>query len=228
MTRALTGSFTIANLRTGSAWGSVAAARSASPSRARRRRARAPRARSPERGTIIDGTTMLFPPIHPRRRPRRLLRPRTLAPAALAVTRSSSSRSRTWSARPTARSASAPSGRSSRFATPASRSRPIPSTPRRRGHRSRLAARHRRARRLRLGRARRRAESEAPHQARILDAQPRHVRHRLYCPRRGRTLLRRHCSRGIRAPVQTSSRGLIGWPNENSTQFRSGSSTMQK
>ena len=66
VTRVLTGSFTVANLQTGSAWGAVAAARSAV-----RVEATDPdlpcteRIEAPTRGTVIDGTSILLPPIQP-------------------------------------------------------------------------------------------------------------------------------------------------------------------
>ena len=66
VTRALTGSFTIANLQTGAAWGSVAAARSAVRVEATDPdRPCTQSVESPDRGTIVDGTTVLFPPIQP-------------------------------------------------------------------------------------------------------------------------------------------------------------------
>ena len=64
VTRALTGSFTIANLQTGSAWGSVAA-RAPSPSEHDAVGSRPEKVPSPDRGTIIDGTSVLLPPIQP-------------------------------------------------------------------------------------------------------------------------------------------------------------------
>lgn len=66
VTRALTGSFTIANLQTGAAWGSVAAARSAVKVEATDPdRPCTQSVASPDRGTIVDGTKVLFPPIQP-------------------------------------------------------------------------------------------------------------------------------------------------------------------
>ena len=66
-TRVLSGSFTVANLQTGSAWGSPAAARSAVkvestiPSTA----ACPEKVPAPDRGTVIDGSKVLFPPVQP-------------------------------------------------------------------------------------------------------------------------------------------------------------------
>lgn len=66
VTRALTGSFTIANLQTGSAWGSVAIARSAVRVESTTQTGPCPeRIPSPDRGVIIDGTSILLPPIQP-------------------------------------------------------------------------------------------------------------------------------------------------------------------
>lgn len=86
VTRVLTGSFTIANLQTGSAWGSVAAARSA----VRVESTTPPtgpcpaRVEAPERGTVIDGTSILLPPIQPSAADLAVYYdPDTLAPAAL-------------------------------------------------------------------------------------------------------------------------------------------------
>lgn len=67
VTRVLSGSFTIANLQIGSAWGSTAAARSAVkvestiPSTA----ACPEKVPAPDRGTVIDGSKVLFPPVQP-------------------------------------------------------------------------------------------------------------------------------------------------------------------
>ena len=66
MTRVLTGSFTVANLQTGSAWGSIAAARSAVRVEATEPQGPCPeRVEAPERGDVIDGTSILLPPIQP-------------------------------------------------------------------------------------------------------------------------------------------------------------------
>ena len=66
VTRALTGSFTIANLQTGSAWGSVAAARSAVKVEATDPdRPCTTSIPAPDRGAVIDGSAILFPPIQP-------------------------------------------------------------------------------------------------------------------------------------------------------------------
>lgn len=66
VTRVLTGSFTVANLQTGSAWGSVAAARSAVAVAATDpERPCTQRVDAPERGVVIDGTQVLLPPIQP-------------------------------------------------------------------------------------------------------------------------------------------------------------------
>src|SRR5205085_3148104 len=64
VTRALTGSFTIANLQTGAAWGSVAAARSAVKVEATDpARPSAQSGTSPHRGPIVHGPLALSPPI---------------------------------------------------------------------------------------------------------------------------------------------------------------------
>ena len=85
VTRVLTGSFTVANLQTGSAWGSVAAARTAvrvestDPNRPCTDRVDAP-----DRGTVIDGTRVLLPPIQPTAADLAVYYdPDSLAPAAL-------------------------------------------------------------------------------------------------------------------------------------------------
>jgi hypothetical protein len=85
VTRVLTGSVTVANLQTGSAWGSIAAARTAvrvestDPNRPCTSRVDAP-----ERGTVIDGTSILLPPIQPAAADLAVYYdPDTLAPAAL-------------------------------------------------------------------------------------------------------------------------------------------------
>jgi len=85
VTRALTGSFTIANLQTGAAWGSVAAARSAVRVEATNpNRPCTESVESPDRGTIVDGTTVLFPPIQPSAADLAVYYdPDSLAPAAL-------------------------------------------------------------------------------------------------------------------------------------------------
>lgn len=85
VTRALTGSFTIANLQTGSAWGSVAAARSAVKVEATDpNRPCTTSVPSPDRGTVIDGNAILLPPIQPSAADLAVYYdPDTLAPAAL-------------------------------------------------------------------------------------------------------------------------------------------------
>lgn len=85
VTRALTGSFTIANLQTGSAWGSVAAARSAVKVEATDPdRPCTTSIPAPDRGTIVDGTAVLFPPIQPSAADLAVYYdPDSLAPAAL-------------------------------------------------------------------------------------------------------------------------------------------------
>jgi len=67
VTRVLSGSFTIANLQTGSAWGSPAAARSAVKveSTVPSTDACPERVPAPDRATVIDGAKVLFPPIQP-------------------------------------------------------------------------------------------------------------------------------------------------------------------
>ena len=84
VTRALTGSFTIANLQTGSAWGAVAAARSAVKVAATDPdRPCTTSIPSPDRGTVIDGSAVLFPPIQPSAADLAVYYdPDTLAPAA--------------------------------------------------------------------------------------------------------------------------------------------------
>ncbi len=85
VTRVLTGSFTIANLQTGSAWGSVAAARSAVRVEATTPTGPCPaRVEAPDRGTVIDGTKILLPPIQPSGADLAVYYdPDTLAPASL-------------------------------------------------------------------------------------------------------------------------------------------------
>ncbi|MEO6026698.1 MAG: hypothetical protein ABIR79_07530 [Candidatus Binatia bacterium] len=85
VTRVLTGSFTVANLNTGSAWGSVAAARSAVRVEATAPQGPCPeRIEAPERGTVIDGTSILLPPIQPSAADLAVYYdPDSLAPAAL-------------------------------------------------------------------------------------------------------------------------------------------------
>jgi hypothetical protein len=85
VTRALTGSFTIANLQTGSAWGAVAAARSAVKVEATDpNRPCTTSVPAPERGTIVDGRAVLFPPIQPSAADLAVYYdPDSLAPAAL-------------------------------------------------------------------------------------------------------------------------------------------------
>jgi hypothetical protein len=85
VTRVLTGSFTIANLRTGSAWGAVAAARSAVRVEATDPdRPCTTRVEAPERGSVIDGAKILLPPIQPAAADLPVYYdPDTLAPAAL-------------------------------------------------------------------------------------------------------------------------------------------------
>jgi hypothetical protein len=85
VTRVLTGSFTIANLQAGSAWGSVAAARNAVRVESTTPSGPCPaRVEAPERGTVIDGTTILLPPIQPSAADLAVYYdPDTLAPAAL-------------------------------------------------------------------------------------------------------------------------------------------------
>lgn len=67
VTRVLSGSFTIANLQTGSAWGSTAAARSAVKVESTMPSTTPcpERVPAPDRATVIDGTQILFPPIQP-------------------------------------------------------------------------------------------------------------------------------------------------------------------
>ncbi len=66
VTRALSGSFTVANLQTGSAWGSVAATRSAVRVESTTPSGPCPeKVPSPDRGAVVDGTSVLFPPIQP-------------------------------------------------------------------------------------------------------------------------------------------------------------------
>jgi hypothetical protein len=66
VTRALSGSFTVANLQTGSAWGSVAPARSAVRLESTMPSGPCPeKVPAPDRGTIIDGTSVVLPPIQP-------------------------------------------------------------------------------------------------------------------------------------------------------------------
>jgi hypothetical protein len=86
VTRVLSGSFTIANLQTGSAWGSTAPTRSAvkvestTPSTA----PCPEKVPAPDRGTIIDGSKVLFPPIQPSAADLAVYyNPDLLAPAAL-------------------------------------------------------------------------------------------------------------------------------------------------
>ncbi len=85
VTRALTGSFTIANLQTGAAWGSVAAARSAVRVEATNPdRPCTESIEAPERATVVDGTKVLFPPIQPSAADLAVYYdPDSLAPAAL-------------------------------------------------------------------------------------------------------------------------------------------------
>jgi hypothetical protein len=85
VTRVLTGSFTIANLQTGAAWGSVAAARSAVRVEATNpNRPCTESVAAPDRGTIVDGTSVLFPPIQPSAADLAVYYdPDSLAPAAL-------------------------------------------------------------------------------------------------------------------------------------------------
>jgi hypothetical protein len=85
VTRVLTGSFTIANLQTGAAWGSVAAARSAVRVEATNpNRPCTESVDAPDRGTIVDGTSVLFPPIQPSAADLAVYYdPDSLAPAAL-------------------------------------------------------------------------------------------------------------------------------------------------
>ena len=84
VTRVLTGAFTVANLQTGSAWGSVAAARSAVAVAATDpNRPCTERVDAPLRGTVIDGTSVLLPPIQPAAADLPVYYdPDTLAPAA--------------------------------------------------------------------------------------------------------------------------------------------------
>jgi hypothetical protein len=63
VTRALTGNFTVANLQVHSAWGAPGAARSAI--NAPEPPALSDGAAEPALGTVIDGTTVLLPPIQP-------------------------------------------------------------------------------------------------------------------------------------------------------------------
>ena len=67
VTRVLSGSFTVANLQTNSAWGSPAAARSAVKveSTVPSTDACPERVPAPDRGTVIDGAKVLFPPVQP-------------------------------------------------------------------------------------------------------------------------------------------------------------------
>jgi len=85
VTRILTGSFTVANLATGSAWGSVAAARSAVAVEATDPdRPCTERVEAPVRGVVIDGTKVLLPPIQPSAADLAVFYdPDSLAPAAL-------------------------------------------------------------------------------------------------------------------------------------------------
>src|SRR6185295_10994674 len=85
VTRILTGSYTVANLQTGSAWGSVAAARTAVKVEATNpNRPATDRVEAPDRGTIIDGVKILLPPIQPTAADLAVYYdPDSLAPAAL-------------------------------------------------------------------------------------------------------------------------------------------------
>lgn len=66
ITRGLVGNFTIANLATGSAWGSSAPARSAIiPPSTTPTDACAPKEAAPKLGTVVDGSTIVFTPIQP-------------------------------------------------------------------------------------------------------------------------------------------------------------------
>ena len=84
VTKGLAGNFTVANLATGSAWGSPAAARSAivppTPSTA----ACPEKVPAPKVGTAIDGTAIVFTPIQPASADlAAYYDPATLAPAAV-------------------------------------------------------------------------------------------------------------------------------------------------
>jgi hypothetical protein len=83
VTRALSGNFTVANLQVGSAWGAPAAARTAVFSSEALLRA-LPISSSPDPGTVIDGTTVVLPPIQPTNAHLAVYyNPETLAPASL-------------------------------------------------------------------------------------------------------------------------------------------------
>jgi hypothetical protein len=85
VTRSLAGNFTVANLRTSSAWGSSAAARSAIQSGAATGPAACPtNPPAPQPGTVIDGTSVALTPIQPGTAElAAYFNPDTLAPAAL-------------------------------------------------------------------------------------------------------------------------------------------------
>lgn len=84
VTRGLAGNFTVANVATGSAWGSPAAARSGIVPPAETSDACAPKEPAPKLGTAIDGTSVVFTPIQPSTADlTAYYDPATLAPAAL-------------------------------------------------------------------------------------------------------------------------------------------------
>jgi hypothetical protein len=85
VSRALSGNFTVANLQVLSAWGASGAARTAISSEALLRRHTVEEITlSPDLGTVIDGTTVLLPPIQPLNAHLALYyNPEALAPASL-------------------------------------------------------------------------------------------------------------------------------------------------
>jgi hypothetical protein len=84
VSRGLSGNFTVANIATGSAWGSPGAARSAIHPPTPGADACAPKSPSPTLGSVIDGTTVLLAPIQPSNADlSAYYDPATLAPAAL-------------------------------------------------------------------------------------------------------------------------------------------------
>jgi hypothetical protein len=84
VSRGLAGNFTVANVATGSAWGSPGAARSAIHPPTPGADACAPKQPNPTLGSVIDGSTVLFAPIQPANADlTAFYDPATLAPAAL-------------------------------------------------------------------------------------------------------------------------------------------------
>lgn len=84
VTRGVSGNFTVANLATGSAWGSPAAARSGIVPPTSTGDPCAPKVPAPKLGTAIDGSAVVFTPIQPSSADlAAYYDPATLAPAAI-------------------------------------------------------------------------------------------------------------------------------------------------